>query len=195
MVLFFPVFDRYTKVQERNFHILELDWKREWFNNISQFQKSHWELKKNQKEFLDSLALKLQIKNPKDWGKIAKSNIQELRRTHFLSKLYGGSLFNCLQSVYSGMLYCLSNITDIQWKKEWFVNAPKSSWSSLEVQKKFMDEIASKMNVKKASDWGEITTTRFKEIGGNTILSLYNGSLFSCLQAIYKGIYKPLDNV
>lgn len=65
---------------------------------------------------------------------------------------------------------------------------PSRFWNSMENQKRFMDEIASKLCIKYPSDWGKVTGRRIHELGGNTLLrGYYNGSLFACLQSVYKG--------
>lgn len=58
----------------------------------------------------------------------------------------------------------------------------------MENRKEFMDEIATKLNIKNPSDWGKITVRHVYELGGVTLLSrYYNGSLYSCLKSIYQG--------
>jgi hypothetical protein len=60
----------------------------------------------------------------------------------------------------------------------------------MENRKNFLDEIAKKLNIKTPSDWGSVTTHMFFELGGSTLLKYYyNGSLFACLQSVYKGTY------
>jgi hypothetical protein len=60
----------------------------------------------------------------------------------------------------------------------------------MENHKNFLDEIAKKLNIKTPSDWGKVTYDYFCGSGGSTLLNTYyNGSLFTCLQSVYKGIY------
>lgn len=56
---------------------------------------------KNHREFMDSIAKKLQIKNPKDWGLITKLEFHQLGR-NFL-RMYDNSLFKALQNIYPGI--------------------------------------------------------------------------------------------
>lgn len=53
---------------------------------------------------------------------------------------------------------------------------------------KFLDEVASKLNIKKQSDWGKVTNKQIYDFGGAGLLQYYNKSLFGCLQSVYKGI-------
>lgn len=58
----------------------------------------------------------------------------------------------------------------------------------MENRKKFLDEVANKLNIQNPRDWGKITTSQIHEIGGGSLLTTYyNGSLFYCLQSVYKG--------
>lgn len=81
-----------------------------------------------------------------------------------------------------------SSISDIDWKVEWFSKVTSSHWCSIDNQKKFLDEVAFKLNVKNPSDWGKVTTQQIHNLGGGSLLShRYRDSLFHCLQSVYKG--------
>lgn len=44
------------------------------------------------------------------------------------------------------------------------------------------------LNLKNASDWGKVTYRQISEHGGAGLLvQYYKGSLFHCLQSVYKG--------
>ena len=57
----------------------------------------------------------------------------------------------------------------------------------MENRRKFLDEVAIKLNIKNESDWGKITTKQIYELGGAGILHYYNNSVFHCLESVYKG--------
>lgn len=80
------------------------------------------------------------------------------------------------------------NLADVEWKREWFSNLPKTYWISVDNQKKFLEEIKVKLNVNHPSDWGKIQLRKIYALGGRTLLKYYRGSLFTCLQSIYTGI-------
>jgi hypothetical protein len=57
-----------------------------------------------------------------------------------------------------------------------------------------LEQVRKKFDIKKPSDWGKLTTIDLKKIGGSSLLSRYQGSLFKCLKSIYKGkelLYQP----
>lgn len=147
---------------------------------------------------MDKIAEKLKIQNPSDWGKITKRKICELGGSSIL-KYYNNSLFACLKSLYTGFFVLLFiNHLDIEWKKDWFSNIPhfpQSYWKSMENRKKYMDELAVKLNISHPSDWGNVSIQRIYELGGGSFLKLYyNDSLLACLQSIYKGSF-PLASI
>lgn len=53
--------------------------------------------------------------------------------------------------------------------------------------KKFLDDVAMKLNIKTPRDWGKVSQRDFYKLGGSSLLSHYNSSIFDCLQSIYKG--------
>jgi hypothetical protein len=98
------------------------------------------------------------------------------------------SVFNLFIKVF---LFLLIFKKDTNWKREWFSNIdklPNSYWKSMENRRNFLDEIAKKLSINTPSDWGNVPIWRFYGLGGSSILNYYNGSLFKCLQSIYKGI-------
>lgn len=63
------------------------------------------------------------------------------------------------------------------------------TWKSMEDRRKFLDKVAIELNIKKASDWGRVTSKQFFEFGGAGLLfNYYNGSVFDCLTSVCKGI-------
>lgn len=69
---------------------------------------------------------------------------------------------------------------------EWFSKSSQSFWKSAENRKKFLDNMATKLNIKKPSDWGKVKRKDLHTNGGSSLLN-YNSSVFSSLQSTYKG--------
>lgn len=132
--------------------------------------KSYWQSTSNRKKFIELIAKKLKIKEPREWGKVTKSRFCELGGASILL-YYNGSIFHCLQSLYKGLdsLCEVLSSQDIEWKREWFVNLPlipKNHWESMENQRKFFEELAVHVNAKNPRDWRKISTTLIKHRGG-----------------------------
>lgn len=84
----------------------------------------------------------------------------------------------------------------MSWKKEnpipkVFGDKFVNKWKQPRNQRKFLDDLAIKLNIKNSSDWGRVTCKQFYEFGGGGLLRhYYNGSVFDCLQSVYKGNFK-----
>lgn len=60
----------------------------------------------------------------------------------------------------------------------------------MENRKQFLEEVKTKFQIKKPSDWGKLSTQQFIKAGGATLLTkYYDDSLFKCLQSVYDGIF------
>lgn len=52
-----------------------------------------------------------------------------------------------------------------------------------------LDQIAIILKIENSRDWGKVSIQKVKELGGGTILSKYNGSLFQTLKEVYQGAH------
>lgn len=64
----------------------------------------------------------------------------------------------------------------------------------MENRRKFLDEMAIKLNINKSSDWGKVSVKQIHEFGGSGILNYYKHSVLHSLQLVYKGKLQTLDN-
>lgn len=112
---------------------IDTEWKREWFSSL-RFPSSYWKSLENRKMFLDEISKEFDIKNPSDCGKIPQQRIYDLGGSTLLLNYYGASLFNCLQSIYPGLIYLFSFTIHYPkkqiGKKEWFIHS-YSDWKSI----------------------------------------------------------------
>lgn len=60
-----------------------------------------WKLMDNRRNITDEIAKKLNIRDPRDWGRITRLQIHELGGGSLLTQ-YDGSPFKLLASVYKG---------------------------------------------------------------------------------------------
>lgn len=171
---------------------LEVEWKREWFSSLAVVPKAYWSSMENRRKFMDKLTKDFNIRNPSDWGKLTTRDIRKSGGVSLLSNYYNNSLFRCLKSIYTGdcKLYMILRLKEVQWKKEWFPTAailPKSYWTSPQNRREFLGKIKVKFGIKEPKDWGKIRIQDIKQMGGVSLLKYYKGSLFRCLQSVYKG--------
>lgn len=73
-----------------------------------------------------------------------------------------------------------------EWKRTWFM-FPAMYWNSMENCRKYLDDVKSMLAIKEPMEWGKVTVRQIHALGGGTLLTLYKGSLFRCLQSVYKG--------
>ncbi len=57
----------------------------------------------------------------------------------------------------------------------------------MENHKKLLDEVSVKLNIKTPNQWGKVTRKQIRSLGGGSLLNCYNDSIYTCLQAVYKG--------
>lgn len=86
---------------------------------------------------MDDLALKYNVKEPKDWGKVKILHVRDSGGGSLLKNYFNDSLFACLRSIYKGFQFSLFtfiySLLDVTWKREWFSSLPrfpKSHWES-----------------------------------------------------------------
>jgi len=145
--------------------------------DLSRFAKKpqrYWSSKENQRRFMDELALKLGLGDLDGWYSVTVSRLAHLGAARILT-LYGNSLSKLLAAVYP----------DHPWDISKFPTRPQNYWSSLENQKKSMDEVAHKLGVNDLEGWYSIGSKRLIAEGAESLLQCYGGSLSKLLAAVY----------
>jgi len=156
----------------------EIEWKNEWFLNSPKVEMGFWKKKENRKQFLEELAVKLDIKEPKDWGKVSKQQILEN---------HGGSLLVMHNSLRKALS---ENFPEIEWNPEWFPNAPKFEsgfWNSTDNHRRFLVDLAKNLHIDNPKEWGKVTRQKIIENNGGSLLHVYK-SLQKALSANFPEI-------
>lgn len=65
---------------------------------------------------------------------------------------------------------------------------PKGHWESLENQREFFSEVATKFGIKNPEDWGKVTYKQIMKLGGSSLLNQYSSSLLTALKTVYPGL-------
>lgn len=81
----------------------DINWNREWFENIQTQPLGYWKDLNNQREFLKSLEKDLGILEPRDWGRVRVQDIEK-RGGESLIKYYNRSLKAALEGIFSGCI-------------------------------------------------------------------------------------------
>lgn len=181
----------------------EFKWARQWFVNIqseypkklneevltSKFKRPSgwWSVKENQRSFLETLAKKLDMKDPRDWAKVDIRTIIDNGGRGLLE--FHKRLIIALEYVFPGRTLRMQNIEEkeIPWNADWWKVKPQDYWSSSQNQKRFLDDVARKFDVKSPRDWGKVTREDIVKEGGLSLLGKYN-SLLGILRHHFPGI-------
>eukprot|EP01114_Cavostelium_apophysatum_P010240 TRINITY_DN23747_c0_g1_i1.p1 TRINITY_DN23747_c0_g1~~TRINITY_DN23747_c0_g1_i1.p1 ORF type:complete len:212 (-),score=32.79 TRINITY_DN23747_c0_g1_i1:90-725(-) len=105
---------------------------------FERFPPNYWQNIKNQRQFMDELALKLDIKQPSDWGCVQQKTVNESYGSGLLSE-YGNSLPRLLKGVYP----------EIDWNPAWFPTSALSSFKDSNADhRKFVTDLEKELGVK-----------------------------------------------
>ena len=61
---------------------------------------------------------------------------------------------------------------------------PSGYWKNKDNQRRFLDEMGRKLEVKQPSEWGKVSSKLLK---GSSVIRMYNNSPIRMLQAVYPG--------
>lgn len=111
-----------------------------------------------------------------DWYNISSLDIAEYGGKGLLN-LYKGSLLLVLENFFPEM----------NWKPWKFEEFSKESWHDLKIQRKFFDELSTKLHINTMEDWYSIKEKQVIDLGGKDLLDIYHGSLYESLVAVYPG--------
>ena len=137
---------------------------------LNKFPKNYFQSKENQKEFLEKIKEKYQIKTEEDWSRIGnKIIIQEGGRSLLRNKK---SFTAILEANYPE-----SSLHD-------FNKYPKNYWSSIDHQKEFFKEKERELNFSSKKEWNKISKNEFNKLGGRKILNNYKNYI-DMLETIY----------
>jgi hypothetical protein len=63
------------------------------------------------------------------------------------------------------------------WKEPVAQHKPSGYWNSVQNQRRFFEEAAVKLNIKKPDDWYDVSVDTVRKLGGTFINFHYNGSI------------------
>eukprot|EP01127_Copromyxa_protea_P018899 TRINITY_DN6034_c0_g1_i2.p1 TRINITY_DN6034_c0_g1~~TRINITY_DN6034_c0_g1_i2.p1 ORF type:complete len:495 (+),score=68.20 TRINITY_DN6034_c0_g1_i2:18-1502(+) len=142
---------------------------------FSRFPRSHWALKENRKNYVDTLAKKLGISEPSGWYQVSLEDIRREPGLRSLLDHYSGSLFSALEDLYP----------DHNWKFYKFKTVPKNFWLSIQNQRNFFDNLAGTLGISKPEDWYTVSYKDIVANGGGGLMQRHKNSPYSVLSAVY----------
>ena len=105
----------------------------------------YWNVKENQKNFMDDLGKQLGFESMQDWYQLTFETLISKQGRGLLEK-YGSSPSKLLQSVYP----------EHPWVEWMFRKVPNKYWDIEENEKRFLDWLGNKLNFQQVDDWKRI---------------------------------------
>jgi hypothetical protein len=119
---------------------------------------NYWNDANNQKQFLDSVAKKLNIKQMSDWYNVSHKVDFDLINTSDKDKdLLDVGGRSVLQKHKESPLRLLSSVYPEHEWLPWKFNCPRNFWKDANNQRKFMDWAAKELKLKEMDDWYNVT--------------------------------------
>jgi len=138
--------------------------------------RNYWSNLQNQREALDKLFKHFGYNKPEDWYNITKRILEEHGAGGFMSKYYFSSPSLAVRTVYPE--YFLQD-----WR---FSQVPSNYWSNLANQREFFDHLTTVLEIRKPSDWYNVTRQDLLKVGACGLLQgRYRDSPFRAIMSIY----------
>ena len=135
-----------------------------------------------QRHFFETLEKKLNIKSKEEWYSISPRSIKKFKGAVPVLKIYNGSLWKALSSVFPTFNWKITNRKKL----------PKQYWGSIEDQRKIFDEIYKSRDMISLEDWHLIPKEELKEMGVLSILKQHRRSMNTCLRTLYPNEFNYL---
>jgi len=136
--------------------------------------RGYWQDINTQREYLDRLALILNIKRWEDWYQVKKSDVENNGGRQFLD-YFGKSHIKAIMQSYPQHPWDL-------WK---FSRLPSGFWIDKSNQREFLDLLYVKLNFKSWEDWYGTRRKTFEDNHADALIHLYGGSHIKMLTTLY----------
>ena len=156
-----------------NNNVNNINNKRKKYRNNSDFKSLE-----KQRELMDYLFIKFKLKTLDDWLSIAKIKIIK-NGGNYLIEIFKKDIKKLLKKIYPNFSWDFS-----------LYKFKKINFQSIEEQRKRMDEIFLKLNLKSHDDWANISRNEIAKNGGKKLLfHHYKGNLLKLLKTIYPNYF------
>jgi hypothetical protein len=128
--------------------------------------------------YFDWMCQQLNINDITDWYTVQTKDFKmEPYGNYVLSSYYQGKLWNALIDIYG------SNFDWHLWK---FTERDNDIWKDQETRKKFFDWVMISYNMYSMDAWYNFSPHAIQELGGKSLLEIFDGSLFLALKSTYE---------
>ena len=136
-------------------------------------QKEYFKLIENQRKFMDELFFKLKLKSFDDWLNIKKIKFISNGGEFLFSKYK--NIKNILRSIYPNYYF---DFDQLNYQKITY-------FKSIENQRKFMEKLYLKLELKSIDDWLNISMGKISKNGGGKLIFYYEKKMEKLLTTIY----------
>ena len=168
-----------SRYYSNNFHklLLTLYPTHPWEINTHKKQDSqrYFQEFSNQVLFIDKLYSKFNLTTIEDWAQISVTKLRQNGGKYLLSIFYEDNMKKLLSSIYP----------NFPWEGDDLKVNTKEYFNSLPNQRKFMDNITQKINLKSINDWKYQTKNKIISNGGYSLISYYKNDMKKLLLSIY----------
>ena len=141
----------------------------------------------NQKTFMNKLYNYFQLNSIEEWNKISRKKIIQNGGKSLLLFHYSNDKTNLLTSIYPNYPWKIENIKKNENTKE--------NFKLIENQRKFMQNLAKKLNIKKLDEWLLISRNKLIENGGRSLLkNYYENNMQKLLENIFPNYQWNFDD-
>jgi hypothetical protein len=139
----------------------------------------YWNNVRNQRQFFDQLAQKLNIQSPEGWYSLTSTKVQKMGGWFIGSHHKGSLISGILQVNFQAYNPALSSAyPEHQWKQVEPAYKPDGYWKDIKNQRAFFDQLAAKLNLKSLDDWNDVRLSTVQKMGGWFVNNpRYGGSL------------------
>lgn len=134
-----------------------------------------WKNIENQRIFFDWVGKKLNITKWQDWYNVSLLDIQKNGGHTLIGHHYAKSHIKALMTIYS----------EHPWRVWQFKRTTKSFWKDRKNQRNFLDWVAHEKKFTKWEDWYQVSCADIANLGGRSLLNLYNGSHIQAITTNY----------
>ena len=148
------------------------------FKNLEEqsiFYKGYFKSVKNQRDFMENLFIKFELKTMNDWTQIEISKIIQNGGVNLI-KEYKKDIKLLFSSLYPNFPWDFSSLK---------IYKPKEYFKSIENQKQFMDNLFIKLKLNSLDDWVDINVRNINKNGGSVLIFNYRGNKKKLLKTIY----------
>ena len=142
------------------------------FQITKRSKKIYFQKVENQRKFMDELFIKFKLKSIEDWINVSKKII-ERNGGKILFSFYDGNKISLLSSIYP----------NVDWQS--LKQKKKENFKSIENQRKFMDKLFIKFNLKSINDWNNISRNQIIQNGGKKLLKNFKNCRRKLLSEVY----------